>query len=101
MDSLIRFVRVALPVCLLLLAAIFVPMKVFDPRGLDRVKKLERELEDLEETNAKIRRENDAFQLQIKSFHSNPNYIEKIARDELGMVGSDEVIYQFSNNNRK
>ena len=95
MSSLARFLRVALPAALLLTAAIGVPLKVFDHRGLDRVERLGQELELLEEANLRIRRENDALRKQIHAFHSDPEYIEKVARDELGMVGPDEIIYQF------
>ena len=95
MTSLVRFVRIALPASLLLAAAVMVPLKVFDHRGLARVDRLRQELLTLEEENRAIQRENDAFRQQIHAFHSDPGYIEKVARDELGMVGPDEIIYQF------
>ena len=95
MDSFVRFARVALPIALLLAAAVGVPLKVFDRNGLARVERLERELEFLERANREIRRENDALRQRIRAFHSDPGYVEKIARDELGMVGPDEIIYQF------
>jgi cell division protein FtsB len=99
MASLSRFARIALPIVLLAAAAIGVPLKVLDSRGLERVRRLERDLEDLQEANRKIRRENEALTTEIRSFHSDPGYIERIARDELGMVGPDEVIYQFPDGN--
>jgi cell division protein FtsB len=95
MDSLVRFMRVALPAGLLLAAAIFVPLKIFDHKGLTRVERLQLELDDLDETNRRIERENEALRMQIHAFHSDPCYVEKIARDELGMVGPEEIIYQF------
>jgi cell division protein FtsB len=95
MDSLVRFARIALPAALLLAAAVFVPLKVFDHKGLARVDRLQTELEGLEETNRKLERENTALRMQIQAFHSDPGYVEKIARDELGMVGAEEIIYQF------
>lgn len=95
MDSLVRFMRVALPAGLLLAAAIFVPLRVFDHRGLARIDRLKTELEGLEDTNRQLRRENDGLRMQIQAFHSDPGYVEKIARDELGMVGPEEIIYQF------
>ena len=49
----------------------------------------------LGENNRKLVRENQALVSEIRAFHSNPRYIEKVARDELGMVGPDEIIYQF------
>jgi cell division protein FtsB len=95
MGPLGRFAKIALPVALLLAAAIFVPVKLFDARGFGRVEKLKGELERLEETNRAIARENESLRAQIRAFHSDPEHIEKVARDELGMVGPDEIIYQF------
>jgi len=95
MDSLVRFMRVALPAALLLAAAVFVPLKVFDHKGLARIDRLRSELEGLEDTNRELERENNALRMQIQAFHSDPGYVEKIARDELGMVGPEEIIYQF------
>ena len=98
MASLIKFIRMVLLILLLFGAAIVVPLKIYDPNGLPRVERLKRELDSLNEANAKLRRENQALRLEIHAFHSNPYYIEKVARDELGMVGRDEVIYQFPSN---
>jgi len=95
MGSFYRFARAALPISLLLLAAVAVPLKILDSEGLERVERLDRELEDLEASNRQLERENDALRREIHAFHSDPRYVEKIARDELGMVGPDEIIYQF------
>ena len=95
MASFSRFLRIALPIALLLAAAIVVPLKLFSSQGLDRVERLKQELEVLRENNRKLVRENQALVSEIRAFHSNPRYIEKVARDELGMVGPNEIIYQF------
>jgi cell division protein FtsB len=95
MGTIARFARIAIPAALLLAAAILVPIKLFDQRGYVRVEKLRHELAQIEETNRGLERENDSLRHQIQAFHSDPEYIEKVARDELGMVGPDEIIYQF------
>jgi cell division protein FtsB len=95
MGTIARFARIAIPAALLLAAAIVVPIKLFDQRGYERVERLKGELTQIEETNRALDRENDSLRLQIRAFHSDPEYIEKVARDELGMVGPDEMIYQF------
>jgi cell division protein FtsB len=95
MASFYSFFRALLIVTLLLLAAVVVPVKVLDSNGLDRVERLRNELQDLNEANARLKRENDTLRFEIQAFHANPDYIEKVARDELGMVGADEMIYQF------
>lgn len=95
MESLVQFLRVAILIALLLAASVAVPLKLFGPRGLERVTRLERELQGLEENNRQLEQENQSLLNEIRSFHSNPGYVEKVARDELGMVGPDEIIFQF------
>jgi len=95
MGTIARFAKIAIPAALLLAAAILVPMKLFDQRGYARIEKLERELAQIEEANRALDRENESLRRQIQAFHSDPEYIEKVARDELGMVGPDETIFQF------
>ena len=95
MGSLFRFFRIALPVALIITAAILVPYKLLDARGVTRVDRLELELRQLNETNRSLIRDNDALRSKIRAFHSDPEYMEKVARDELGMVGPSEIIYQF------
>jgi len=95
MDFFGRFAKIALPLALLMLAAIFVPFKVFDSKGLKRVKRLKHELVELKEDNTRIRRENEDLRSKIRAFHSDLRYIEKVARDDLGMVAPDEIIFQF------
>jgi cell division protein FtsB len=100
MDSFYRFFRVGILLTLLLVGAIVVPAKILDPKGVERVERLRNELDQIEETNRQLKQENDALRVEIHAFHANPDYIEKVARDELGMVGKDEVIYQFPSSPR-
>ena len=90
-----RFMRILLIVGLLAVGAVAVPIKIFDANGLNRVERLSRELDTLKEGNLELKRENELLRSQIRAFHADPNYIERAARDELGMVGSDEIVYQF------
>jgi cell division protein FtsB len=93
-----KFLRLLLPIALLALAAAIVPFKVFDSQGIERVERLKKELSDLKETNLHIQRENEVLRREINAFYADPEYVEKMARDELGMVGPSEYIYQFSDN---
>jgi cell division protein FtsB len=95
MASFYSFFRALLIILLLLLAAVVAPLKVFDPKGFERVERLRAELMELNEANARLKRENETLRFEIQSFHENPDFIEKVARDELGMVGPDEIVFQF------
>jgi cell division protein FtsB len=95
MGPLGRFAKIAIPAALVVTAAIFVPVKLLDDRGFERVERLRGELDRLEDANRSISRENESLREQIRAFHSDPERVEKVARDELGMVAPDEIIYQF------
>ena len=95
MRTLSRFIWAALPIALIVMTAVVVPLKLMDDKGVERVETLGLALEELKHDNRIIKRENDALRNQIHAFHSDPEYVEKIARDELGMIGTNEIIYQF------
>jgi cell division protein FtsB len=95
MASCYRFVRVVLILAILGVGVVGVPLKIFDTNGFDRVDRLERELSGLKEADATLKRENEILRGQIRAFHADPYYIEKVARDEIGMVGPNEIVYQF------
>lgn len=100
MASLYRFLRVLLILGLLTIGAVTVPLKIFDSNGLDRVERLQKELSSLKEGGIAMKRENELLRGQIRAFYADPNYIEKVARDELGMVGPHEIVYQFSSSSK-
>ena len=95
MVAFYRFARILLILLLLGLGAVAVPLKIFDTNGMDRVDRLSRELDTLKEGDTALKRENELLRSRIRAFHADPNYIERVARDELGMVGPDEIVYQF------
>ena len=57
-------------------------------RVFQQKKELSRKIEEL-----KV--ENQMLSDQIESLKSNPEVIEKVAREKLGMVGKDETIYRI------
>jgi len=95
MAAFYRFFRVLLILALLGVGAVVVPLKIFDSDGLERVERLSRELDELKVADAALKRENELLRKRIRAFHADADYIERVARDELGMVGPNEVVYQF------
>jgi cell division protein FtsB len=80
---------------MLSLAAIAVPVLVFEPAGLPRLRSLERELDGVRAENAELRREIDRLRVELRELRDDPAAIERIARRELGMVRKNEVVFQF------
>lgn len=53
------------------------------------------EIAEYDRRNAALERENLALSLEIESLSGNPKVLERSARETLGLVRSDEVIFNF------
>lgn len=84
-----------LPFLLMVMAIMTVPTLVLDEQGLPRFRQLESELGTLRGSNAELVREIAALKAEIESLRADTRYVERIARDELGMVRPDEFVFQF------
>ncbi|MDI3286317.1 MULTISPECIES: FtsB family cell division protein [Polyangium] len=84
-----------LPVGILIVAVIGVPVMILSPEGLPRLRGLERELEQVEEESAEMHREIDALRGRVERLRDDPTAVERIARDNLGLVRQTEVVFQF------
>ncbi|MBW1676845.1 MAG: septum formation initiator family protein [Deltaproteobacteria bacterium] len=49
----------------------------------------------LDRLNLELRKKNRALYRSIQRLKDDAEFVENIARGELGMVGKDEVVYQF------
>ena len=65
---------------------------IFSEHGLVDLNTLKKERDQLVEKNELISDENLALSGEIDRLQHDPKYIESIARQELGMVGQDELI---------
>lgn len=79
----------------MVMAVMAVPTLVLDEQGLPRFRHLRAELQDLRESNEELVREIATLKSEIDALRSDPNYVERIARDELGMVRNEEFVFQF------
>lgn len=84
-----------LPFLLMVMAIMTVPTLVLDEQGLPRFRQLKTELEEVRGSNAELVREIAALKREIDSLRSDTRYVERIARDELGMVRPEEFVFQF------
>ena len=84
-----------LPLGLLLFAIVFVPLRILEAEGLPRYRALRAELGQTREANARMRREVVELQQRVDRLRIDPEALERIARDELGMLRGDEIVFQF------
>lgn len=84
-----------LPLAILVVAVVGAPIMIFSPEGLPRLRGLERELTQVEEETAELGREIEALRGRVQRLRDDPTAVERIARDNLGMLRQTEVVFQF------
>lgn len=67
----------------------------FGDKGILHLLRLKKELARLKEINAKVEEENRKLKEEVRRLQHEKQYIEEIARKELGLVKEGEIIYQF------
>lgn len=80
---------------------IFFLVITFGNQGLVDVYSLKKERDRLEEKNRCLKKENAGLRRTIDRLIHDPEYVESVAREELGMVGGDEIIYHFKTKAKK
>jgi cell division protein FtsB len=84
-----------LPLALLVATGVLVPVRMLDAQGLPRYRALSVELREVERDNERLAREVADLSREVDALKADPAAIERIARDELGMVRDQEVVFQF------
>ncbi len=94
--SLGRFVTRLLPFGLLVFAVVCVPLRILSEDGLPRYRKLRDQLTKVSAGNARLTRAIRERADQVNALRRNPEAVERLARDELGMVRDGEIVFQFA-----
>lgn len=68
---------------------------IFGENGLADLQLLQQERDSLLQRNAELARENLLLSREIERLKNDPKYLENIARQELGVVGKDELIFKL------
>ncbi len=84
-----------LPVAILIVAVIGAPVMIFSPEGLPRLRGLERELAQVQEETDELGREIESLRGRVQRLRDDPTAVERIARDNLGLLRQTEVVFQF------
>ena len=82
------------PIILIFLILIILYQTIFGEGGIIQLRRMERNLEAIKASTERIKKENESLKKEIKLLQSDEKYIEKIAREELGLVREGEVIYK-------
>lgn len=95
MKRLALMVERILPIGVLILALVGAPIMIFAPEGLPRLRGLERELAGVDAENRQLQRESDELRSYVARLRDDPAAVERIARDDLGLVRQSDVVFQF------
>jgi len=85
----------ALPIVLLLIALVGAPIMIFSREGLPRLRSVEQELATVEQENLQLKRQITVLRAKVTTLRDDPAAIERLARDELGLIRQTEVVFQF------
>ncbi|MBU0996280.1 MAG: septum formation initiator family protein [Proteobacteria bacterium] len=74
---------------------------LFSDKGFMDMKRLQNVKITIASRNAEVETENKELYRKINRLKSDPAYIENIARQEMGMVGVDDVVLKFQEKPRR
>ena len=74
-----------------------VAMSLADPKGLRRLERLRSDIERQEQKNRELREENARLSRTVKDLSPpvNPTALERAAREQLGFMRPDELLFKF------
>lgn len=78
-----------------LLLIVFFVIIVIGKNGLIDLNILTVKYENMVKVNNRLKNENNDLFRRVARLQNDDKLIETIARDELGMIGTDEIIYQI------
>ncbi|MEZ4225690.1 MAG: septum formation initiator family protein [Polyangiaceae bacterium] len=84
-----------LPLSVLGLALISVPVLILSPTGITRLDALRQEREKAEAEVDRLTADVEALRAEVDRIKQDPAAVERVARDELGLVRQTEVVFQF------
>ncbi len=85
-----------LPFGLLVFAVVAVPLRILSEEGLPRYRKLSAQLARTQQENIKLKKDIERLSRDVHALRSDPRAVERIARDELGLLREGEVLFQFA-----
>ena len=95
-----RKLNILLSIAVLLLLALFFFIIVSE-HGLADLRFIKKERDRLVEDSKRLSRENQTIGIEIDRLKHDPAYIESIARQELGIIGKDEIILKPQSQSRQ
>ena len=90
------FAQRVLPLAVLAVATVSVPFLMLSPTGLPRLRNLEEERRRANDEISRLGSQIGGLRAEVARIKTDPAAVERAARDELGLVRTTEVVFQFS-----
>jgi len=74
---------------------------LFAPNGAIRYYRLRQEIAGAKSEIALLQEQNGILAEEIKRLKNDPDYLERLVREEYGWVRKNEIIFDFSNRKKK
>lgn len=68
---------------------------VFREDGIIKARRLNKKIEALKSEIGNLKKENERLIREVYALKNDPSYIEKIAREDLGLVKPGEIVFEF------
>jgi cell division protein FtsB len=68
---------------------------IFGAHGFIAMRRTQKEIEQIREQIGKLNSDNKSLSNQVNSLKTDPNAIERIAREEMGLARPGEIIYKL------
>ena len=78
---------------LVFVASVLVINALFGEKGLIESMKVRRQYRELASSIAQLKRENAAFRDEARRLRTDPRAIERLAREELGLISPGELLF--------
>jgi cell division protein FtsB len=85
----------ALPLAILAVALVAVPVMMLSPSGLSRLRALREERTRTEEEISRLTQQIAGLRAEVERIKDDPAAVERVARDELGLVRQTEVVSEL------
>ncbi len=86
--------KIGLAAAILILAA-YLGAILFGDNGLIALNRKKAQLEEIQAENRVIEKDNRALYRRVNRLKNDPAYLEYIIRQELSLVGEDEIVFKF------
>ncbi len=84
------------PFGLLVFTVVSLSLRILSEEGLPRYRKLRAQLEHVEQDNQALQKRVARLTREVKALSHDPEAVERIARDELGLLREGEILFQFA-----